>query len=116
MDNRALVTALDGHFTLHDRLLRTLSRVPPSSERDFVVEVGVAAAAPAAARRAGSGARRLAVAAGAITLVIAALARPGALAAAAGAVEHRQLAAEALQYHLRRITPLVLLVGPFSRL
>src|SRR5882762_582950 len=83
-------------------------------ERNFVVEV-VVAAAPAAAGR-GGGARGAAEAAG-VALVVAAFAGTAALAAAArGAVEHRQFAAEFLQHDLGRVFFDAGVVGPFARL
>src|SRR6266849_2013034 len=81
-------------------------------ERNLVVEIGVGGAA---ARRRGGGGSRAAEAAG-IAFVVAALRRPGCAAAVAGAVEHRQIAAEAGQHHLGRGALLALLVGPFAGL
>src|SRR5437763_11625298 len=86
------------------------------SERDFVVEVGVAAAGGAAAHRGRGGAGGV-VAATAEILVVAAFARAAALAAGApSTIQHRQFAAEFLQHHLGRVFFLALLVGPFAGL
>src|SRR4051794_8526069 len=89
------------------------SRLSAASERDVVVEV---VDRHTAARRGGAGgARVVAETAAGIAFVIAALCRRPA-GAAAGAIEHRQLAAKALQYDLGRVTLLAAIVGPFAGL
>src|ERR1044071_2362809 len=85
---------------------------PKSLERDFVVEVGVAAGAGAGAGAGAAVARGVAGAAGE-GVVVAAFHRAGALAPAApSAVEHGQFTAEALQHHLGRVFLDPGVVGP----
>src|SRR5438067_2343408 len=97
-------------------------------ERDFVVEVGVAAAAaaapcPATGRAGAAVARRVApitrigtAAKAALVKAFAGAAARALAAAAPGAVEHRQFAAEFLQHDLGRVFLDAGVVGPFARL
>src|SRR5690242_647630 len=81
------------------------------SERNVVVEV---VDRGAAAGRGGGGARLVAEAAAGIAFIVAAFDRRA--AGAAGAVEHRQFAAKALQHDLGRVALLAAVVGPFAGL
>src|SRR6516164_4341296 len=88
----------------------------PTLERDVVVEVVDRGAGTC--RRGRAARRRLVVKTTAgKTLVIAALhRRPAGAAGARRPIQHRQLAAEAVQHDLRRVALLAALIGPFAGL
>src|ERR1700751_1575625 len=87
-----------------------------SLERDVVVEV--VDRSPGAGWGGGAPRRRLVLkAAAGVTLVIAAFPRRSAGAAGAPCpIQHRQLAAEAVQHDLGRVALLAALIGPFAGL